>query len=159
LTLEDIENLESLVEAGEKDTEDPDAALATLAGLVGRRIAMRQAQTTKVEADHDEGRDEGPSPVKSPGGAMSSHPAPPKVRRPFAGYDREIEAYEQLRPQPLDRAEGLYVALVGDEMIGPFRRHSEAEEAGYARFGLGPLFIKRVLAEEPVIEVTRFGAT
>ena len=37
-----------------------------------------------------------------------------------------------------------------------FDSRPEEEGAGYARFGLGPLFIKRVLAEEPVIEVTRF---
>lgn len=49
--------------------------------------------------------------------------------------------------------------LVSDEMIGPFASHSEAEAAGYARFGLGPLYIKQVLAEEPVIEVARFVAT
>jgi hypothetical protein len=29
---------------------------------------------------------------------------------------------------------------------------------GYERFGLGPLYIKQVLAEEPVAEVTRFIA-
>jgi hypothetical protein len=91
---------------------------------------------------------------------MPSHPATSlKIRRPFVGYDREIETYNRLKPGLLAHAEGRYVVLVGDEMIGPFRSHSEAEAAGYARFGLGPLYIKQVLAEEPVIEVTRFVAT
>ena len=88
---------------------------------------------------------------------MPSQPAPTlTIRRPFVGYDLETETYQRLKPGLLARAEGCYVVLVGDEMIGPFRGHSEAEAAGYARFGLGPLYIKQVLAEEPVIEVTRF---
>ncbi len=88
---------------------------------------------------------------------MSVHAAPlAKVRRPFLGYDRELAAYELRKPGLLAEAENLFVVFVGDEMIGPFGSHSEAERAGYSRFGLGPLFIKRVLAEEPVIEVTRF---
>jgi hypothetical protein len=88
---------------------------------------------------------------------MSSQLAPAlKARRPFVGYDRETEAYEHMKPDLLARAEGCYVVLVGDEMIGPYRDHSEAEAAGYASFGLGPLYIKQILAEEPVIEVTRF---
>ncbi len=82
-----------------------------------------------------------------------------KARRPFVGYDRELEAYERRKPALLAEAENLFVVFVGDEMIGPFRSHSEAEKAGYSRFGLGPLFIKQVLAEEPVIEVTRFVAS
>ena len=91
---------------------------------------------------------------------MPIHPAPSaKARRPFVGYDRELEAYRQRKPGLLAHAEGRYVVLVGDEMIGPYRSHSEAEEAGYSRFGLGPLLIKQVLTEEPVIEVTRFVAT
>jgi hypothetical protein len=88
--------------------------------------------------------------------APSSMPLSVKARRPFIGYDRETETYERLKPGLLERAEGRFVVLVGDEMIGPFDSRPEAEGAGYARFGLGPLFIKRVLAEEPVIEVTRF---
>ena len=88
---------------------------------------------------------------------MSTHlTIPLKIRRPFVGFDRETEAYERLKPGLLAHAEGHYVVFVGDEMIGPFESRSQAEEAGYARFGLGPLFIKQVLAEEPVIEVTRF---
>ena len=38
---------------------------------------------------------------------------------------------------------------------GPLDSHGQAERAGYARFGLGPLFIKQMLAEESVAEVTR----
>jgi hypothetical protein len=39
------------------------------------------------------------------------------------------------------------VVIVGDEVVGPLESHEEAESAGYTRFGIGPLYVKRVLAE------------
>jgi hypothetical protein len=47
------------------------------------------------------------------------------------------------------------VVIVGDEVVGPLDSHVDAERAGYARFGLGPLYVKQVVAEEPGVEVTR----
>jgi hypothetical protein len=88
----------------------------------------------------------GTSPNRAPG------------RRPFVGFDRERATYERLKPALLAKAEGKYVVIVGDEVIGPLEIHEDAELAGYTRFGIGPLYIKQVLAEEPVIEVTRFYA-
>jgi hypothetical protein len=71
---------------------------------------------------------------------------PPK--RPFNGYDRERVAYEDRKQALLATAEGQYVVFVGGEMVGPFGTEDEAERAGYEAFGLGPLYIKRVLTEE-----------
>jgi hypothetical protein len=79
-------------------------------------------------------------------------------RRPFAGFDRERAAYERLKPALIASAEGKYVVIVGDEAIGPLQSHEDAEAAGYLRFGLGPLYVKQVLAKEPVVEITRFHA-
>ena len=51
------------------------------------------------------------------------------------------------------------MVIVGDEVVGPLESHADAELAGYGQFGIGPLYIKQVLAEEPVIKVSRFLAT
>jgi len=80
-------------------------------------------------------------------------------RRSFAGFDRERAAYERIKPTLLAKSAGKYVVIVGDKVIGPLESHAEAEAAGYTRFGIGPLYVKQVLAEEPVVEVTRFHAT
>jgi hypothetical protein len=76
-------------------------------------------------------------------------------RRPFAGFDRERATYERHKAELLRRAEGKYVVIVGDEVVGPLETDEEAERAGYARFGLGPLYIKQVLADEPPALVAR----
>ena len=81
---------------------------------------------------------------------MSSQLNPtPRSRRPFVGFDRERATYERHKPDLLNKAEGQWVAIVGDEMIGPLESGEEAERAGYKRFGLGPLYIKQILAQEP----------
>jgi uncharacterized protein (DUF433 family) len=77
------------------------------------------------------------------------------TRRSFRGYDRERETYERLKHELLTRAEGKYVVLVADAVEGPFESFPEARRAGYARFGPGPLYVKQVLAVEPVVEAPR----
>jgi len=69
--------------------------------------------------------------------------------RPFRGFDRERATYERLKPDLLAQAEGKFVAIVGDELVGPLETDQEVERAGYARFGPGPLYIKQILAEAP----------
>jgi len=82
-------------------------------------------------------------------------PSPPSQRRPFTGFDRERATYDQLKPDLLASDEGKYVVIVGDEVLGPLGSHEEAERAGYKRSGLGPLYVKQVVAEEPVFAVSR----
>ena len=95
-----------------------------------------------------------PKPTARP--AVDTLPArTPSQRRPFAGFDRERATYHRLKPDLLVSDEGKYVVIVGDEVVGPLGSHEEAERAGYTRFGLGPLYVKQVVAEEPVVEVTR----
>ncbi len=77
-------------------------------------------------------------------------------RRPFVGFAVEREFYRRRKPELLADHEGRYVVIVGEELLGPFETSREAERAGYARFGLGPLYIKRILAEEPVAQVSRY---
>lgn len=81
------------------------------------------------------------APVETPSGV-----------RPFVGYDHERAAYTRLRPELLERAEGRYVVLVGDEIEGPVDTFEEALSAGWRRFGLGPLYVKQIVAEEPAVE-------
>ena len=89
---------------------------------------------------------------------MSSDLNPtPKPRRSFVGFDRERATYERHKPDLLKTAEGQWVVIVGDELIGPFEHGEEAERAGYKRFGLGPLYMKQILAREPPPIVLPFG--
>jgi hypothetical protein len=78
-----------------------------------------------------------------------------KPGRPFTGFEREQATYERRKPELLKVAEGKFVVLVGGELIGPFETEDEAERAGYSRFGLGPLYIRQVLAEERAIILSR----
>ena len=73
----------------------------------------------------------------------------PPGERPFVGYDRERAAYNRLKAGLLGQAEGQYVVLVGEDLEGPVDTFEDALRAGWQRFGLGPLYVKHVLAEEP----------
>jgi hypothetical protein len=100
---------------------------------------------------------EGPDGAgKSRGEAMPTElDAPTQKPRPFVGFEVETATYARLKPDLLSRSPGQFVAIVGDEVEGPFETFREALRSGYRRFGLGPLYIKQVLPVEPVVEVTR----
>src|SRR5690349_18948644 len=88
---------------------------------------------------------------------VDSRFGPPSDRphRPFTGYDREREAYARHKGDLLARAAGKYVVVVGEDVEGPVETFEAAVRLGYRRFGLGPLYVKQILAEEPVVEVSR----
>jgi hypothetical protein len=95
-------------------------------------------------------------PVEGTGTEVSGTDAGPITSiRPFTDFDRERSTYVRLKPELLARAPGQFVVIVGDDCEGPLESFGDAERAGYRRFGLGPLYIKQVLAEEPVQEVSR----
>lgn len=73
----------------------------------------------------------------------------PPGQRPFVGFERERGAYARLKPELLARAAGQYVVLVGEEIEGPVDTFEDALRAGWRRFGLGPLYVQQVLADEP----------
>ena len=81
--------------------------------------------------------------------------APTQACRPFVGFDVEAATYARLEPDWLARSPRKFVAIVGNQVEGPVDSFSEALRAGYRRFGLGPLFVKQILAADPVAEVTR----
>ena len=58
---------------------------------------------------------------------MSSHlNSTPKPRRPFVGYDRERATYERHKPDLLKTAEGQWVVIVGEDLVGPLESDEEA---------------------------------
>jgi hypothetical protein len=95
--------------------------------------------------DHDPGSQAEPS----------SDLAPTSEVRSFTGFDLERSTYTRLKSGLIVRAEGQFVVIVGEAIEGPFSTFGDAERAGYRRFGLGPLYIKQVLAEEPVAQISR----
>jgi hypothetical protein len=60
-----------------------------------------------------------------------------------------------MKPELLTRAEGKFVVLVGDDLRGPVETFGDALRVGYREFGLGPLYVKQILADEPVAETSR----
>jgi hypothetical protein len=84
---------------------------------------------------------------------MASADALTDARRPFAGFAREAATYAKLKSTLLATAEGKFVAIVGDDMVGPEAAYGDALRAGYRRFGPGPLYVKQIVAEERVAEV------
>jgi hypothetical protein len=65
-------------------------------------------------------------------------------------FARELEYYEQHKPEYLKTFPGLYVLIKGDQMLGPFPSSEVALEAGLNRFGLTPFLVKQVLEHEPI---------
>ena len=46
--------------------------------------------------------------------------------------------------------EGKHVLIKGDDVVGFYESRDEALAVGYSRFGVVPLFVKRVSTSEPV---------
>ena len=96
------------------------------------------------------------SPVEAAEGAGASGlDAVPVAVRPFTGFDRERSTYHRLKLDLLATAQGQFVVIVGEDVDGSVATFGDAERAGYRRFGFGPLYIKQVLIEEPVGQVSR----
>lgn len=109
-------------------------------------IASRKARWESRRAADQPGSADDESPGisrPSPSGRIRREP------RPFVGFDREIATYERLKPELLEKGEGRWIVIVGEDVLGPFDEISDAERAGLRRFGEGPMFIKQVLTEEP----------
>jgi hypothetical protein len=79
-------------------------------------------------------------------------------RRPSRGLraaslNREQAVYEANLSRWLVDHEGDHVLIKGDTVDGFYESRDEALTAGYARFGIGPLFVKQVLSSEPVYHI------
>lgn len=123
---------------------DPSATLSLVTNLSERIIADREAGTGEDMTN------QAASPIKS-----LQLGGPSKPVRSYGGFDRESATYGRLKPELLTKHEGKFVVVVGEELIGPFDSFQDARWEGYERFGYGPLYIKQVLAVEPVIQTSR----
>ena len=150
------DHLAELIGTAEHLAGDPVAAWGAIEAEVERRRAHWHEWAPPGTGEPTRGGGEQDRPGQSTGGAMPTHPGvTTQARRPFCGFDLETATYERLKPELLSRFPGKFVVIVGEEVEGPVESFREALRAGYQRFGLGPLFVKQILAVEPVAEVTR----
>ena len=68
------------------------------------------------------------------------------LKREQAVYDANLSSW-------LSDHEGEYVLIRGNMVDGFYASRDDALSAGYSRFGIGPLFVKQVLATEPVYNI------
>jgi hypothetical protein len=70
-----------------------------------------------------------------------------------ASLNREQAVYEANLCRWLSDHEGGYVLIKGNTVDGFYESREEALTAGYARFGIGALFVKQVSSTEPVYHI------
>jgi hypothetical protein len=71
----------------------------------------------------------------------------------IASLNREHAVYEANLSEWLSDHEGQYVLIKSDIVDGFYESRDEALTAGYSRFGIGPLFVKRVSPSETVHQI------
>ena len=72
-------------------------------------------------------------------------------RRPRTiSLSREQAVYEANLSRWLQEHGAAHVLIRGDEVVGFYETRDEALAAGYARFGVVPLFVKQIAACEPI---------
>lgn len=62
--------------------------------------------------------------------------------------DTELKTYEQHRDQLLGRAEGKYVLIRNEQVIGVYESKMDAIAQGYQKFGNVPFLVKQVVKVE-----------
>jgi hypothetical protein len=65
-------------------------------------------------------------------------------------FERELAVYEKHKPDLLKRAQGQYVVVYGDTLIGPYSDYTDAYREGVRAFGDVEMLIKQILPEDPV---------
>lgn len=72
--------------------------------------------------------------------------------------DHELHVYQSHLLEFLGHAgenEGKFIAIKGDDLVGPFHDYETALEAAYTRFGIGGFLVKKIERIETVLEFTR----
>lgn len=68
--------------------------------------------------------------------------------------DTELKTYEQNRDALLGTAEGKYVLIHGDEIVGVYDSKMDAIAQGYRDFGNVPFLVKKVVKVESPLNFT-----
>jgi hypothetical protein len=69
--------------------------------------------------------------------------------------DRELATYEREKTRLLGEAEGKYVLIYHDDVIGIFDTQFEAIDEGWKRFPNEPILTKRISSTEEVVFIPR----
>ena len=70
--------------------------------------------------------------------------------------DQELKTYQAHRDELLGRAEGRYILIRNDELIGTFESQQDALQQGYEKFGNKPFLVKQVVEVEVPQNFTSF---
>lgn len=62
--------------------------------------------------------------------------------------ERELEYFDSIKAELLQRYEGKYALIVGAELLGVFDHPEEAYKAGIEKRGNVPMLIKQVLKQD-----------
>jgi len=74
----------------------------------------------------------------------------------YGGVDvlrRELEAYERMRAELLEKYRGKVVAIKDGELVGVYDSEEDAFRDVVERYGLVPVLIKRVTEEEKPVDM------
>ena len=63
--------------------------------------------------------------------------------------EKEMETFEAKKKELLARAEGMFVLVKGEIIIGVFESQGDALREGYKLFGKEAFLVKQILAVEP----------
>lgn len=98
-------------------------------------------------------RKRAPDPGKR---TASAEIRPDEGRRSDAAlvFDAELKTYRKHRQELLD-SRGEFVLIRGEDVAGAFDTYEDALEAGYAKYGLEPFLVKKILPAEPIQYFTR----
>ena len=61
---------------------------------------------------------------------------------------KEIDTYQKNRERLLATAEGMFVLIKGEEILGEFDTEADAIRQGYIQLGIVPFLVKQVVQVE-----------
>lgn len=67
----------------------------------------------------------------------------------------ELQTYRRQLPKMLDRHDGQYVVIKGEQAFHYSRTYEEALDWAYAEFGLDRFFVKKIAEDQDVAHFTR----
>lgn len=93
--------------------------------------------------------------TKKNGPPHSVQPEPGEAPSPSSieAIAAEIATYKTRLPEFVRDHDGDYVLIKGTEVVGFFADDSSAMREGYRRFGVVPLLVKRITADERAIYI------